>query len=303
MKSENKNKEIADRIIEILQSGLTINTATQHYIDSTFSNPTIAALEKLLQDKSSCEIDSLIELLLFPDESVQMQLEDLLENARVQEQDQQSITALICAQPLQARLHFADGRGTLTLAVSPWDVSTFIRRLNLSRALDPKIRAAIAQYVRRSFQTRCNVRLRNAKPITAPSIISFLQSFFEKLQADDDDFFEHLDYILGFVADLKDQTDIFQALMDQKKFYFQSLQKAANLDRQLTKHNVETLLLRGRRVAYVDKADARKKIRRIDRISLAVFGQTDFFDLMPADEQSITLDSKDAMRRLIKEFN
>jgi hypothetical protein len=94
---------------------------------------------------------------------------------------------------------------------------------------------------------------------------------------------------------------MFQALMARKKLYFQSLQKAKNLDIQLTQHNVETLLLRGERVSYVDKADARKKIQIIDRISLAVFGKTEFFDLMPAGERSITLKSKAGRRgNLIK---
>jgi hypothetical protein len=66
---------------------------------------------------------------------------------------------------------------------------------------------------------------------------------------------------------------------------------------------VETLLLRGERVSYIDKADARKKIQIIDRISLAVFGKTEFVDLMPAGEQSIILEGKDDMDKLIEEFN
>ena len=80
------------------------------------------------------------------------------------------------------------------------------------------------------------------------------------------------------------------------------MQKAKKLDIQLTQHNVETLLLRGKRVTYVDKADARKKIQIIDRISLAVFGKTEFFDLMPAGEQSITLQGKDDIDKLMKEL-
>ena len=58
MNPENKNKQVAEKIIDILQSGLTLNADTLHYIDSTFSNPSIGELEKLLQDESSCETDS-----------------------------------------------------------------------------------------------------------------------------------------------------------------------------------------------------------------------------------------------------
>ena len=40
----------------------------------------------------------------------------------------------------------------------------------------------------------------------------------------------------------------------------------------------------------------------IDQISLAVFGNTEFFDLMPASEQSITLEGKADIDKFIKEW-
>jgi hypothetical protein len=102
------------------------------------------------------------------------------------------------------------------------------------------------------------------------------------------------------LEELEDEADMFQALMTRKKRYIQSLQKAKKLDNKLNQQNVETLLLRGERVSYIDKADARKKIKIIDRISLAVFGKTEFFDLMLAGEQSITLESRDDIDKLMK---
>ena len=81
------------------------------------------------------------------------------------------------------------------------------------------------------------------------------------------------------------------------------MQKAKNLDNKLARHNVETLLLRGERVSCIDKAAARKKIQIIDRISLAVFGKTEFFDMMPVGEQSITLERKADIDKLIEELS
>jgi hypothetical protein len=286
MKAENKNKQMAQKIIDILQGGLTLNADTLHYIDSTFSNPSISELEELLQDESSCETDSLIELLFFPDESVQMQLEEML--------------GVICTKAFQTRIRFPDTRGTLGMKVTPSNVAQFIMRLNLLRCLNPRLSASIAEYVPVTFQTRCRVRLRNAKPITSQNKILFLQAFFEKLEIDSDEFWDYLDFILSFLDECKEEPDMFQALMTKKRFYFQSLQKAKNLDIQLTKHNVETLLLRGKRVTYVDAADARKKIQMIDRISLGVFGKTEFFDLIPAGEKSVTLEGKEDIDKLIK---
>ena len=302
MKPENKNKQVAQKIIEILQSGLTLNADTLHYIDSTFSNPSIGELDELLQDESSCETDSLLELLFFPDESVQMQLEEMLGGTRLQKEDEQEIQEVVCNKALQTHLRFPDERGALQVKVTPSNVAPFIMRLNLLRCLNPKLSASIAEFVPAAFQTRCRVRLRNAKPITSQNKILFLQAFFEKLEIDDDEFWDYLDFVLGFLDGCKDGPDMYEALMARKRFYFQSLQKAKNLDIQLKKHNVETLLLRGKRVSYIDAADARKKIKMIDRTSLAVFGKTEFFDLMPPGAQSITLKGKKDIDNLIKEL-
>jgi hypothetical protein len=299
---ESKNKQVAEKIITILQHGLTLNATTQHYIDSTFSNPSVDEFEALLQDESSCETDSLMELLFFPDESVQLQLEEMIEDTHFQHRDEQEIQKRVCATALQTQIRFSDGRGTLEKRVAPLNAAQFIERLNLSRCLDPKLRSAITQYVHPGLQTRCKVRLRNARPITSPDKISFLKAFFKNLQIDNDDFFDHLDFTVSFLEERKDDADMFQALMAIKRRYLQSLQKAKKLDNQLTQHNVETLLLSGERVSYIDKADARKKIQIIDRISLAVFGKTEFFDFMREGEQSITLEGKDDIDKLFKEM-
>ena len=302
MKSENKNREVADRIIDILRSGLPINADTQHYIDSTFSNPSVDTLEALVKDETNCETDSLVALLFFPDESVQLQLEEMIDAVCFEKQDRRAIQDMVCAQLVQTRICFPDGRGSFEMAVSPSNVAQFIAHLNLSRRLDSKLRSAIVKYVDQTLQTRCKVRLRNAKPISSSTHMLFLVDFFKKLRTDPDEFLDCLDFLLGFFDELEDEPDMFQVLMTKKRFYFLSLQKAKNLDIQLAKHNVETLLLKGKRVSYVDKTDARKKIRIIDRISLAVFGKTEFFDLMPAKEQSITLEGKADIDQFFKEL-
>ena len=293
---------MAEKIIDILQGGLTINADTQHYIDSTFSNPSIDTLAALIRDEANCETDSLVELLFFPDESVQLQLEETIDAVCFEKHDERAIQDMVCTQPFQTRICFPDGRGSLEMAVSPPNVAQFIAHLNLSRSLDSKLRTAIARYVDQTLQTRCKVRLRNARPISSPEHISFLVDFFKKLRTDHAEFLNCLDFLLSFLDECEDEPDMFQVLTAKKRFYFWSLQKAKNLDIQLTKHNVETLLLKGQRVSYVDTADARKKIKIIDRISLAVFGKTAFFDLMPAETRSITLEGEADIDKFIKEL-
>ena len=234
---------------------------------------------------------------------MQLQLEEKLEDIQFQEQDEQKIQKLVCSEPLQTRIRFPDNRGTLGMEVTPVNVTQFIAHLHLSRYLNPELTTAIKAHVSPAFQMHCKVKLRNTRPITSENKILFLHTFFEKLPGDSDEILVLLDFILSFLDECDDAPDMFQSLMAKKKFYFLSLQKAKNLDIHLAKHNVETLLLKGKRVAYVDKADARQKIQIIDRISLAIFEKTDFFDLMPTDDQSIELDGKEDFEKLIKDFN
>lgn len=302
MRSEDKNKKVAKKIIEILRSGLTINADTQHYIDSTFSNPSCDMLAALVKDEINCEADSLVELLFFPDESVQLQLEEMIDAVCFEKHDERAIRDTVCSRLSQTRICLHGGKGSFVMAVIPSNVAKFVARLNLSRLLDPQLRSAIDKFVDQRLQNRCKVRLRNARRISSPEHILFLVDFFKKLQTAPAEFLDALDFILNFLDGLEDEADIFEALMARKRFYYRSLQKAKNLDIQLTKHNVETLLLKGKRLSYVDKADARKKIEIIDRISLAVFGKTEFFNLMPAEAQSITLQDKADIDRFIKEL-
>ncbi len=56
---------LAKKIEEILRHGLNLSHDVLHYIDSTFSNPSVKELETVINDESDCEKDSLLELIFF----------------------------------------------------------------------------------------------------------------------------------------------------------------------------------------------------------------------------------------------
>jgi hypothetical protein len=157
-----------------------------------------------LQNESSCETDSLLALLFFPEEPVQLQLEKMIADTDFQDRDEQEVQNRVCARSFQTQMRFADDRGTLEIEVTPSIAAEFVKRLNLSRRLDPKIRSAIDRCVHPELQTRCKVRFRNSRPITSPEKIAFLQAFFENLQVADGVFFDHLDFTVRFLDEIKD---------------------------------------------------------------------------------------------------
>jgi len=278
MDSEEKCNQLADKIRKILGNGITLGSEVIHYIDSTFSNPTTTELQTILHDDSNCEKDSLMELLLFPDETMQLQLESLLERLHFQQADEKTVLGDLLQDPVQVSIRFPGDRGSLRLRIIEDVASQFISRLNISRHLNPNLLDTLNQHKDETISDRIKVKLRNSRFSPTTEKIEFLGLFFKKFDSQDKDIFECLDFALSLLDEPTIDNDIYRTLMAKKKFYYRSLQKAKQLATQLQKQNVETLMAQGKKVVLIDQRDARKKMRIIDRISRAVFGKTEYFN-------------------------
>jgi len=303
MQPEDKCELIADEIKKILSKGIDLSDDVVHYIDSTFSNPTVKELESILADDANCEKDSLMELLFFPDESMQVQLEKTLERYKPQDEDASSILTYLCGDPLQVTFRFEDDRGALKLQIPADVIRQFLLRLKISRHLEANLIESICNYGDEQNIDRFKVKIRNSRFFPSDSKTGFLCRFFEKIGSRSHDIFECLDFVLEFFDEIKKDTDIFPALMAKKKFYFISLQKAQKMDARLEKYNIETLMAQGERVALIDQTDARRKMRIIDRISRAVFGKTEFFEQPVSDDRQIEIGSPEDIKSIVKNFS
>ena len=285
MASDDKCGLLAGELQKILSGGITLSSEVIHYIDSTFSNPTTTELQTLLHDDSNCEKDSLTELLLFPDETIQLQLEAQLERLRFQETDEKSVLDNLLREPLQVTLRFPGDRGSFHLMITADMARQFIARLNISKHLNPDLLEVLNHY--ENISNRIKVKIRNSRFAPADEKTKFLCLFFEKFDPQDNDIFECLEFALSFLDEPILDNDIYRTLMAKKAFYFRSLQKAIQLDTQLQKHNMETLLAHGKRVMLIDQRDARNKMRIIDRIGRAVFDKTEYFEPLDNGEEHI----------------
>ena len=300
MDSEEKCNQLADEIRKILGNGVTLSSEVIHYIDSTFSNPTTTELQTILHDDSNCEKDSLMELLLFPDETMQLQLEVLLQRLHFQKADENSILDDLLQEPVQVAIRFPRDREPLRLMVTEDVACQFISRLNISKHLNPELLEALNHYEDENIRNRIKVKMRNSRFSPTDEKINFLCLFFEKFDSQDNDIFECFEFVLSFLDEPTIDNDIYRTLTAKKKFYFRSLQKAKQLDTQLQKYNMETLLAQGKRVVLIDQRDARKKMRIIDRISRAVFGKTEYFEPLHNGEEHIELGRHQKVQDIIR---
>ena len=94
------------RIAGILSGGIRVKADVRHFIESTFGSLSLEALGAFLQDESDCERDTLLDLLFFPDEPFQMQIEDLLADLELTPADIEETTARLGRLKPAARFFF-----------------------------------------------------------------------------------------------------------------------------------------------------------------------------------------------------
>lgn len=265
---------LAQKIGAIFENGLTLSEDARHYIESTFLCPSWEELQEIFSDSSGCETESLLELIFFPDEAIQLELEELLAAYPFEQKDEKRVIAALFARPVETVL-ILPGDRRLIMSVPQAAAAQFVARLNISRKIDARINAAISRHVPPVHQNRFRVRLRNARLTATENRALFLSAFFEKMEAGQETVLACFDFLLDFLDELPSDDAFYRALMDKKRFYSDNLQKAIRSEQQLANSNIETLLLSGGRVVYVDKQDARRNIRLIDRIAYALFGRSE----------------------------
>jgi len=283
---EKRYISLTKRIENFFQRSLTLSTDVMDYINSTFSNPSANELEKIISGDSNCENDSLLELIFSPDELIQTQLEEILETHNFQKKDEKNIVECIISQEIETKINLPDKKGSLKSALPDSVVDQFISHLNIAKNLDQQLIDAINKFVSENCRNLVKVKLRNRRFDLTKNKISFICRLFEKMKDAKNEILESLDFILEFFNEKIDDADIFKSLIEKKKFYFKNIQRAEKIDRQLKKNNMETLILQGIRIPYINIDDARKKMVLIDRINRSVFGATDYF-VNPLIDQEI----------------
>jgi hypothetical protein len=174
MSVEEKCALLAGEIARRLGTGITLSNEVINYFN--------------------CEKESLLELLFFPDEAIQLQLEDLLERCNFQKKDEEAVWNYLYRRRLRIGFRFPDSRGPFELDLPPTAARRFIERLNISRQLPKGLAVAVDKYVGAEYKGRIKVKLRNARLALTENGVQFLADVFEKMDAESDPNFECLEF-------------------------------------------------------------------------------------------------------------
>ena len=279
----NGYRQLAFEIQKRLQSGIEVSRDTLHFMASTFSIESPRELEMLIRAPDDSEAQSLLELLFSPDKTIQVSLEETIEEQACTGKDERAIIRLLFCKQVKVPIRFPENLGTLTFMPPEHLLETFVLNLKITRRLPVELIDAVRKYAAGSTGSEIKVKLRNTRADLSRPVCSFLCRFFEKVDTAGKEFLFDLDLCLSIISEQPGVLPLFGLFMEKRHNLLLAIQQAERFEKQLAGNTIETLILKGVRTPHIDRADARKKITRIDSICLAVFGVTDPLLRVPAE--------------------
>ena len=266
-----------------MRAGGQLTHAILTYIETALFFPEPDRLANFLSDDTDCERDSLLDLIFYPDEAVQIDMEPLLEAARFSVDDENALQDRLIAHAVKAPVNMPDGRHLAYIQVPDFIKSQYLERLNLSWQMDPCVAAAIDSGVSAALGPIVKVRLRNAGICNTSGQWVFLCRFFQRMMDSDPDYLACLDLVLSIPDTAGEGIDGYDLLVEHKRSLFRSLQQARRFEALLAQSNMETLMLQGVRAPHVSRKALMHHMRLIDLICFGIFGKTEAIDL-PMEE-------------------
>lgn len=294
MKQEiEKNTLLAEKIAAILAEGIAVTGATAHFIETSFGRYTAETLRRILSCAENAEAETLFELLLYPDEAVQLKVETLLETTEYTDEDIKEVAAGLLRNPVQITLHIPGGSkaafNEIVIGVPTSAINTLIERLNITRRIEPRVAEALARRLPdRSDILQARVKLRNARFAFYEPITGFLCDLIEKTHDIPKLFREAFAFMADFLDEADPRMTVYSALMEKKYTFRRMLLQARAMEKALGENPPEMLMMKGNPILCIDADHARKCMALIDRICTLIFGRTDGFIKADSEPTSTT---------------
>ena len=278
---------LAAMIRKVCEHGFDVDEDTWHYVQSTMDNPTPSKVAAIVNGTDDCEGNSLIELLFYPDETIQLHLEPTIESVQFIRQDQANLMELLLSRPFNTILMFHRFNQTIKVKMPEPVIRCLVNRLNLTVQLPLNLIDILNRHLPEKLGKLIKVRLRNTLMDLADHQVELLGNCFKKLDHTHPDFQFWIDVVLKSLAEITPSTRVYDFFMNKKKFYFQSIEKAEQFRRKLSCSNIETLMMQGERPAFIPIDESRKIIASIDQICWAIFGYSDNLDQLKRDQMHV----------------
>jgi hypothetical protein len=177
----------------------------------------------------------------------------------------------------------------LVLPVPGWAMALLVRRLRLDRAIPAHLAAAVADHLPEPQALAVRLALRDARfELAETPAVSAAESsagtsresrpdlvlrFIQRMPPSDPGYVEALALWLDLLHDLPPGGSAHAALSARRERLSRAAREADEFTERLGRLNMEILMLQGVHAPALDAAEARRRVRLMDRMCLAVLGR------------------------------
>lgn len=255
-----------------LQTDIRLDAALLARLETTFgtSDP-----QRLQADPDNSESAAFLCLLFSPDTAIQTTYEAQWGGLRLASTAVDDLVADLLQKPVRAAVTVSGHALPMEMTVPDDALEGFVRRLRI----DWQPPAALERILRRLAQEPAHlptrVRLRHTRMPWHANQVALLDRLLTCIGPAKKDFESLLTFLLSLLPQMTPDADPFTFLMEQRRFFFQCLNKAATFEERLRSGNMEILMLQGARACHGTVDHWRRLMARIDRLAIALFGRSD----------------------------
>lgn len=273
------NQLLAQWILGTLQAETPIGGDVLSYTRATFGTDDLA---HIMAAADSADIDSLLDLIYYPDLTLQAHFEKNWGCVEFSPMDRAEIIARLSAESIKSTIVCTIPPAKVDIHLPTWIPDVFVQRLNITWQPNVRIRHSLERHLPPDWQIITRIHLRNAGRLCGirtarPHQASLVSTFIEKMSWASADVEPCLLFLLTILAEFPEGQTPYDFLISKKAHYFQCLCRAEDFERRRRTANMETLMLQGERAAHGSLDQWRGYMRQIDTICRALFGRTQFF--------------------------
>ncbi len=263
-------KALAAEIHRWLLNGVSLSPEAEQYMAACLDGIDLAALEGRRENIPDIDTAPLMELVFFPDLTLQVRIEPLVASHCFGPDDQIAVVRRLSGHRPHARIRRRGTEESAVVALPEWILSTLVHRLHITRRLPDALLKVLAQVAEDGTRRTVQVMLRNRTfPFTAGTI-DFLGRFFYGAGMGTNTFFSTLAAALTLLEDQQGRMDPFCWLSVKKNRLMDQMHLAEQFERHLKTDNMETLMLRGIRPPETSREAAARNLEDLVRVGNAV---------------------------------
>lgn len=168
----------------------------------------------------------------------------------------------------------ADGGAGVLSPHADGPLRTLLARLRLDRDVGQALAETLARVLPPAMAVAVRCRLRQSRSVVAAHHVAHMVAFVERMPASDPDFEECLALWLDVLENVQPDADPLPALAQRRNRLARSAREADAFSQNLARYSMETMMMQGMRPPALDAAEARRRVRLLDRVALAVCGRS-----------------------------